>query len=320
MNPNKGTTTPGMKRYLPIAMAILIIFGVGLMVISQKNKTMSEVAKEENSIGSFTKQQICARSPQFLQPLKIPQPVVIDLSQKRFKGIAFHYGRKFEKTLHPKIWEQYEHFSTYVIDENGNILLIPTPFISILPTTFNLQKNLYKLDTKTGKLSIFMHFDDIHPSSNNPYGLNAIAYDCDDKTLWAAAIDESNYESQKGVIYHINLQTKEILQKVEGFDVLSMTIARSEKGKYLLVGSARDNGLYAYDMSQKKNKFNSIKLFELPLSNERIRKIKVIGHNLLEIQSVPFSYSLIAQSSKKDRIIYTSKWDEVEKVWIVIKK
>lgn len=310
-----------MRKYVPIVIALIVILIAGYLVVSKKNESIVEPqTKEQSNIGTFTKQTMCARPPQFLRRLKIPQPVVIDLSQKKYKGIALHFGKNFEKTLHPKIWEQYEHFSTYAMDESGNILLIPTPFISIRPTTFNLQKNLYKLDTKTGKLSIFMHFDDIHPSSNNPYGLNAIAYDCDDKTLWAAAIDESNYQSQKGVIYHINLQTKEILQKVKGFDVLSMTIARSEKGKYLLVGSARDNGLYVYDMSQNTTKFNNIKLFELPLSNERIRKIKVIGNNLLEIQSVPFSYSLIAQSSKKDRTFYTAKWDEVEKEWIVIKK
>ena len=131
---------------------------------------------------------------------------MIDLSQKRFKGIVLLYGKDFQQVLHPEQWEQYEHFSTYSVDEKGNVYLVPTPFISIRPTTFNLQKNIYKLDTKSGKTSIFMHFEDVLPSANNPYGLNAITYDCDDKTLWVAAIDESNYQSQKGVIYHINLQ------------------------------------------------------------------------------------------------------------------
>ncbi len=311
-----------MRKYFPVILSIIVIVIAGYVVFNKKHtRTMAVVPKVPvHSIGTFGVQKTCARPPQFLKRLKIPQPVMIDLSQKQYKGIALHYGKQFKQTLHPKQWEQYAYFSTYTLDEQGNLYLVPMPFISIRPTTFNLQKNIYKLDTKTGKLSIFMHFDDVTPSANNPYGLNAIVYDCDDHTLWVAAIDESDYEKQKGVIYHINPNTKEILQKVEGFDVLSMTIVKSKQGKYLLVGSAKDNGVYAYAMLQKENKFNSIKLFDLPLPNERIRKIKVIGNNILEIQSIPFSYSLVAQSSKEDRTFYTAKWDKIDRKWIVIKK
>jgi hypothetical protein len=310
-----------MKKYLPIIVALCIVVAVGFVVISQKNKqeTMASLPKIENNLGDFSKQHMCARPPQFLQKLNIPQPVMIDLSQKRFKGIALLYGKNFKKVLHPKVWEQYAHFSTYAIDEVGNIYLIPTPFISIRPTTFNLQKNLYKLESKTGKISIFMHLDDVLPSASNPYGLNAITYDCEDGSLWVAAIDESDYQSQKGVIYHINLQTKEVLQRVEGFDVLSMTIVKSEKGKYLLVGSARDNGLYAYIIRDKKLLDTATKLLELPNPNEHIRKIKVIEKNRLELQSIPFSYALIAQTSKQDRVYYRADWEIKNGYWKIKK-
>jgi len=309
-----------MRKYFPILLSIIFIVIIGYIVISKKNNAFinqSQHKEQVNHIGIFNIQKTCARPPQFLQKLKIPQPVIIDLSQKRFKGIALLYGKGFERVLHPRQWEQYEHFSTYSVDKKGNIYLVPTPFISIRPTTFNLQKNIYKLDTKSGKVSIFMHLEDVIPSAHNPYGINAITYDCDDKTLWVAAIDESNYESQKGVIYHINLQTKEILQKVEGFDVLSMTIIKSKKGKFLLVGSARDNGLYAYNIDKGKLSATAQKLLELPVANEHIRKIKVKDKNLLELQSIPFSYALIAQTAKQDRIFYHVKFNKTE--WVINK-
>jgi len=311
-----------MPKYLPIVMTLIIVGLAGYFVVSKKNehKQIKKVSIQEektNTIGTFAKQKTCAIPPKFLKQMNIPQPVIIDLSQKRFKGIALHHGKEFKQTVHPKIWEQYEHFSTYTVDRKGNIYLVPTPFISILPTTFNLQKNLYKLDSNTGKISIFMHFDDVHPSANNPYGLNAIAYDCDDATLWVASIDESDYASQKGVIYHIDLETKEILQKVEGFDVLSMTLLKSDKGKFLLVGSARDNGLYAYAIVKNRLEDKAVKLLELPNANEHIRKIKITAKNQLELQSIPFSYTLIAQSAKKDRMIYKVIWDNKLKKLIV---
>ena len=308
-----------MKKYLPVVIAICFLALAGYVVVSQKNhRPPSE--KKVSILGTFKKQKKCARPPQFLHKLQIPQPVMIDLSQKRFKGIALLYGKAFEKVLHPKQWEQYGHFSTYTLDPRGDIYLVPTPFISIYPTTFNLQKNLYKLDTKTGKLSIFMHFEDVLPTATNPYGLNAIAYDCDDGTLWAAAIDESDYGSQKGVIYHIDPDTKEVLQKVNGFDVLSMTILKSNKGKFLLVGSARDNGLYAYRLSEGTLSDTPVKLLELPNANEHIRKIKATGNNRLELQSIPFTYALIAQTAKRDRVYYVADWNDGIHKWKVIHK
>lgn len=314
-----------MKRYLPlIAVAALLVIAAAVVIQKKEAQThapssTASIVQPAEDIGTFTRQQSCARAPQFLNALKIPQPVMIDLSQKRFKGIALLYGRGFEKVMHPKQWEQYAHLGTYTPDNVGNLYLVPTPYISIEPTTFNLQKNIYKLESKTAKLSLWMHIDDVHPSANNPYGLSAITYDCDDGTLWAAAIDESDYKEQKGVIYHIDPRTKEIIGRLEGVDALSLMLLRSAEGKYLLVGSARDNALYAYPVKEQTLSGTARKLLELPNPNEHIRKIKVTGDNRLELQSIPFSYTLIAQTDKKDRTFYDALWSS-KKGWIIKKK
>jgi len=307
-----------MKKYLPIIVVILVLASFAYIVVEKKKLQQPNAGVNEvYNIGTFVPSKNCAKLPNFLQKLHIPQPVMIDLSQKKYKGIALLFDKGFSRALHPKQWEQYGHFSTYALDDKGNIYLVPTPFISIEPTTFNLQKNIYKVDTNTGKVSIFMHLDDVHPASDNPYGINAIVYDCEDKTLWVAAIDESDYQSQKGVIYHINLQTKEIMQKIEGFDVLSMTLLKSKQGKYLLLGSARDNGLYAYNMHTKEK---PKKILELPSANEHIRKIKIKSANRLELQSIPFSYTLIAQTAEKYRTLYDLKWDFKKMKWEIVKQ
>jgi len=306
-----------MFKYLPLIVTFIMISFVGYIVVTKKSEYIFMEAQKTNTIGAFVKQKTCARPPQFLTNLKIPQPVMIDLSQKRFKGIALLHGKNLEKVFHPKQWEQYGYMGTYTLDEKGNIYVAPMPYISIYPTTFNLQKNIYKVDSKTGKLSIVMHLDDVFPSASNPYGVNTLTYDCDDKTLWVAAIDESDYSSQKGVIYHIDLETKEILQKIEGFDVLSMTLLQSDKGKFLLVGSARDNGLYAYRITENKLEDKAVKLLELPHANEHIRKIKITAKNQLELQSIPFSYTLIARSAKEDRLVYKANWNSHQSSWIL---
>jgi len=311
-----------MKRYLPIIASLLVVAGVAFVVINKKNSQTTEPKVEEKfTIGSFTKQRSCARHPAFLKQLKVTQPITIDLSQQQFKGLAFLWGKNLSNVIHPKAWETFEHFSTYALDEVGNAYLAPMPFISIKPTTFNLQKNIYKLDSKTGKLEIFMNLDDVHPTANNPYGIISLVYDCDDHTLWVSAIDESDYREQKGVIYHINVKTKSVLQRVEGFDALTITLLKSEKGKFLLAGSARENTLYAYGIENSKLSSKGEKVLELPSAGEHIRKVKVRGENMLDLQTIPFSYTLIAEtSSDNERNHYDAKWDTGTSTWYLTKK
>jgi len=306
-----------IRKYLPIIISLLVVAGVASVVINKKNKQVNKIAVEESfNLGNFSKPRACARHPQFLKELNVTQPITIDLSQQQFKGLAFLWGKNFSKVVHPKAWETFEHFSTYALDEVGNVYLAPMPFISIHPTTFNLQKNIYKLDTKTGKIEIFIHFDDVHPSSSNPFGIISLVYDCDDQTLWVSAIDESDYREEKGVIYHIDVKTKKVLKKVLNVDALTISLLKTEKGKYLLMGSARKNGLYAYEISASKIVEPAIKLLELPSANEHIRKIKVRGDNLLELQTIPFSYTLIAETSnQKERNHYDAKWDNNNNSW-----
>ena len=300
--------------------SLLLLGAVATLVINKKNSKSEAKVEEKMTIGNFDKARGCAVHPEFLKALQVTQPVTIDLSQQQFKGLAFLWGKNFSNVVHPKAWETFEHFSTYSLDEKGNAFLAPMPFISIKPTTFNLQKNIYQLDSKTGKISIFMNFEDVLPTASNPYGIISLVYDCDDKTLWVSAIDESDYKAQKGVIYHVDVETKSVLQKVEGLDALTITLLKSEKGKFLLAGSARENALYAYGIEDKKLLEPAFKLLELPSANEHIRKIKVRGKNLLELQSIPFSYTLIAQTSHgQERNHYDAKLNDAS-TWELRKK
>jgi len=311
-----------MKKQLPVLISLLVVVALAFVVINKKNNQTTEpIIEKKSTIGNFNKTRSCAIHPVFLKQLKVTQPITIDLSQQQFKGLAFLWGKNLSNVIHPKAWETYEHFSTYALDEVGNAYLAPMPFISIKPTTFNLQKNIYKLDSKTGKLDIFMNFDDVHPSASNPYGIISLVYDCDDQTLWISAIDESDYREQKGVIYHVDVKTKTVLQRVEGLDALTITLLKSKKGKFLLAGSARENALYAYGIEKGKLSDDAEKILELPSAQEHIRKIKVRGDNLLELQTIPFSYTLIAQTSEgSERNHYDVKWDDISFAWKFSKK
>ena len=310
-----------MKRLWPIAVALILIAGLATFVVVAKQHRRDSSDAHIWNFGTFSPARACSRPPKFLRQMHIPQPVMIDLSQKHYTGIALRYGTNFTQVLHPKQWEQYAHFSTYTLDAVGNLYLVPTPYISIHPTTFTLQKKLFRLDTTTGRVSIFMTFDDVRPRPDNPYGLSAVTYDCKDQTLWVAAIDESSYRHPRGVIYHVDPVHRRILQRVEGFDALTLRMIHTHKGTFLLAGSARDNGLYAFDISAEKGLASTPhKILEIPNPNGRIRKISLQAKNQLELQTIPFSYSLVAQAAKEDRTHYLATWSSQKLAWKIEKK
>ena len=307
-----------MQKYLSIIISLLIVLSTFFYVkVLKEENTFIENSKIEN-IGSFTKEGSCSRHPNFLKKLKIPQPIAIDLSQKEHKGLAFLYGEGLTKSLHLKTWEKFDYFSTYALDPMGNMYLTPMPFISVKEKTFEFQKNIYKLDTNSGKLSVWMTLDDVLASLNNPFGVISLVYDCEDNTLWVSAIDETSYKVNRGVIYHIDIKTKKILQTINGIDALTLQLIRSEKGKYLLVGNARKNELNAFQIKQKKLISKTLTLVKLADAHEHIRKIKIRANNVLELQTIPFSYTLIAETSgNDDRNYYLLEWNELSASWVL---
>jgi hypothetical protein len=306
-----------MKKYISIITAVVLVGVAAYVTLGTSplhHARTSVTSQTDPDIGSFHHQKRCARSPRFLKQKGIPQPVLIDLSQKEYTGIALLYGHGFKQALHPKSWERFEHLGTYAVDKKGNIFLAPMPFISISPSTFSYQQNIYRLDSDTGALSVWMHLSDIHPGANNPFGIISLVYDCDDHTLWVSAIDKSDYQTQKGRIYHIDIASKSILDTYEGFDALTLSLLHTQKGKYLLAGSARDNGVYAFALS-KGHIEKPVQLFTLPDTNLHVRKIKHKGKNLLELQAIPFTYTLIVQTDTEDRTYYLAHKNDTNTTW-----
>ena len=295
-----------MKRYLPIIVAVCVVLGLGYVVVTKKeHATISVDQKEHRFTTLLSPLKSCAKRPNFLAALHAPSPVMIDLSQKRYKGIALLCGRDFNKVIYPPAWRKEGHFGTYVLDKEGNILLVPMPYISIKQDTFDQQKHLYLINTDSGQLAPWKTFNDIQPSANNPYGLVAIAYDCEDDTLWVSALDRSDYHHEAGRIYHVDRKTKRILQQIEHVDALSLALARTKRGKkVLLVGSARRNVLLAYTLEDTKVHSPAYTVTMLPSARERIRKIKVRKEGEILLETIDFSYTLISQSAQQDRILY----------------
>jgi len=310
-----------MRRYLPIVLASVVVLLGAVWVVSEK-KSVPKQEPQQKQVAplcpfgdSFQKEVSKSPLPHFLHTLKLPQPFLIDLSQKEHRGLALYYGRGLRHLLHPKVWERYGHFSTYVLDKEGNLYLTPMPFISIEPQTFAWQKAIYRLESQTGKLKPWRILEEVEASASNPYGVTSIAYDKHDHTLWVGTLNGSTYTEQKGVIYHIDIASKRILGRIEGVDALSLQLLQGKQQRWLLIGSARGGELLAYGLECQEGVNTPQKLFSLPNTQMQIRKMRVIAPNTLLLETIPFSYTLITQSAKEDRVRYIAKWYPQRQKW-----
>jgi hypothetical protein len=310
-----------MRRYLPILLALLAVGALFVGVVLYRHsastpvKPASPVAAPPTSPGQILPRRGCGRPPAFLTRRLGRVPVRIDLTQRRYRGIAFLYGPRFGRVLHRKAWERFGPFGTYALDPQGNLYLAPMPFISIEPGTFEHQRTLYRMESGTGAISPLKRFDDVRPSARNPYGLVSLAYDCDDGTLWISSLDESDYRSQKGVIYHFDPKRGRILQELPGFDALTLALAHTSRGKFLLAGSARDNALYAFAIRKGRLQGPPARLLELPDPQLHIRRIRITGPDRLLLEAIPFSYSLVAEHSKRYRTLYRARRSHGQGEW-----
>ena len=305
-----------MKKYAPI-IVVLFLLAIASYFLLFKD-TIEPKKKTTFSFEEFNKNRSCASLPKFLLESGL-RTSIIDLSQQKYKGIAF-YTRNYQNVLHKKSWERFDALGTYTIDKFGNLYLTPNPFISIKPSTFNLQKAIYKMDSTTGKLTRWLVIDSISPSATNPYGFISIVYDCDDDTLYASAIDKSGYKGIKGRIYHINPKDKNYTIVVKNFDALTLNILKTKNKKYLLAGSAIDSSLYAFEFKNGKLNPKPHLLFTLPNPKLHIRKVKIIAKNSLQIEAIKFSYSLIAETNKKQRYIFIATFNPTTKKWEIKEK
>ncbi len=306
-----------LRRYVPIILAIAAVAVSGYFLLTKEQSKVTARVKQPLFKSEILAVKKCASLPHFLSLKSIGSPILIDLSQQRFKGVALLYGRGFEKVYHPLQWEQYEHMGTYTLSADTDIYLAPIPYISIRPTTFNLQNKIYKIDSNSGKLEIYKEFEDVKADANNPYGIVGVEYDCDDDTLWVSAIDRSDYTHARGRLYHVDLKTKKILAKKEGLDLLTLKVVYAKDGKYILAADARTPRVVAIKVS-KDGIEDAVNVLSLPDPNLRVRKIKPIDKDLIKLEAIPFNYTLVARSSNKNRVELKARYDKEKAIWSVI--
>lgn len=279
----------------PMKMPNAILLGWSLIFIAC-NARIDE--KEARSIGA----QNCARQPEYIGASGIPKErAALSSSLRNYPGLALVDVQLGTIWRHDS-WDDFGHLGLITTDESGNSYVSPIPVINTLEQESDrqIQNTIFKVDSRTAELSPWLVLPgSTGTNSQNPYGILGLLYDCHGKYLFVSTVAGSDRDKEIGKIYSIDTDTKEILDVMEGMDVLGLGISGITGKKLLLLGRCRSTEVHAVEIAAN-GKFigNPELILNLamlgPKGDDRAKKIEVLPNGFLQVKGVTFYYNLTA--------------------------
>lgn len=196
-------------------------------------------------------------------------------------------------------WTSAGRLGAFIVDQLGNIFVVPVPNVNTLENPPEKQNWIYKIDSTTGELAVFAKLPvAVLPSQLNPYGLLGLAYDCGNKLLYVTSVSGSTVEKEIGKIFIVDAASGSVIDSMEGIDAVGIGLATEGGKPWVYIGKARSSEIVRVALTPKglfENKtieaVTRIDLFD----KLRARKIRSSSRGIV-ISTTEFYYNLIAQT------------------------
>jgi hypothetical protein len=219
---------------------------------------------------------------------------------------------------HPS-WKRGGWLAPVLLDNNGNLFTAPAPFINVLNNPASNQNTIYRVDGRTGMMEEFLRLPIPDSTIQNPFGIISMAFLCETSTLYVSTVAGSDRQHERGGIYAIDVESKTIIDKITGRDVMGMGITYKTGQRKLFFGTGRSSDIWAVTLTEK-GRFSGApsKAFSLqdlgPRGDDKVRRINASPQGDLIIAGMEFNFNLIAPREKQETS-YTFTYSEDDKKW-----
>lgn len=270
----------------------------------------------------------CKANPAFIQALGFnPKHSFFSTSDDKIMGLVLREterpgdpNARILKTYQHPTWKTGGWLAPILLDEYGNIYTSPAPFINIWNNPIKNNNTIYKVDSQTGVMEIFLQLPNADSiNTQNPFGIIGMAYLCDPGVLYVSSVAGSNRKQEKGHIYCIDTKSKKIIDQLDNIDAMGMGISYITGKRELYFGTGRNSDVNAITLlADGKFDGKSRHVFSLlnlgPRGDDKVRKIITRTDGNLMIMGMEFNYNLIAPREKQETA-YNFLYDEVNKKW-----
>ena len=267
----------------------------------------------------------CRQIPQFIKQLNMRQPA-IDSKQQDHNGGLLIRDMSNNSTWQDKSWTKSGYLAAFERDNKGNMYVAPLPYVSLTLNPPEKQNQLYKIDTKSAKMDLFLKMPSPEvPNNKNPFGTMGLFYDCDTNSLYVTSVAGSLPKQEKGVIYQIDLNTNKVVSQLNNVDAIGVGVFNTLKGKKLYFGSARKPHIYSIYLDEKGH-FIGDKKYELSLSeiqggNTTVAKKFIFSRRnnkfIMTVKETEFGFRLLAENNPNKKK-YHFEYRIVDDKWIFL--
>ncbi|MBX3010913.1 MAG: hypothetical protein KF832_05375 [Caldilineaceae bacterium] len=295
----------------------------------------------------------CKRSPQFRDTEGFSTRAVLSTAERGVMGARMidldPTGQVINQYQHPS-WDDAGYLGHVLLDRMGNVYTFPAPYVSLLDNPPELQNIVYRIDSFTAAMTRFYTLTaPAPPTSENPFGLMGLAYDCDTESLYAASVAGSTRAETVGEIVRIDLASREVRFRYEGVDAFGLgiyitppfsgtvssgtissgtvavgvttpvsTVVSSgavNGGKRLYYGLARSSEIYSIGIDEKGDLLDDVRQeITLPDPTLKARRIVFAQDGTMEVRSRPFEFTLIV-TSERPEVLFYYRFDPATNRW-----
>lgn len=303
---------------LTLYLFILVISGGLVACNPQPTVTPTPTLPPGYTIGPTN---LCQATPQFVAALNFEQPVV-DTTQELGTGLLVTDLADNSRIYQHETWDDAGKVGAFAIDWLGNIFVAPAPVISQELNPVEEQNKVFRADTQTAEMSLFLDLPwPLPPSGSNPYGVLGLAYDCETSSLYVASVAGSTPQDEVGVIYQVSTDTGEILSLLENTDALGISVFNSGQGKRLYYGAGRMPEVYSVALDDRGRVIGDprleVSLAEQPGGSDvKAQRLQFTPENTLIVKAIEFNYSL-QPTSRIQKTVFTFAYQPQDDAWVL---
>ncbi len=305
--------------------ALLAIAGAGWwMTRSAENAVPAAPTRQASVIGGVTG---CRGIPRFAVRLGYADRLGISTSERLYRGLVIFDGRvpvtadPAQRDIHQEpSWDDAGTLGPFVIDRDGHIYTAAVPRTAVSDNPPGSLNVIYRIDSETAELQPFVTLPGAVGSSDNPFGVLGLAYDCDTHVLYASTVAGSTRQAEQGRIVRIDLTSREISDEVIGIDAIGLAVFQGRAGKRLYIGLARNAevGSVALDADgHATGEFRIDLTLDERLANFAEPRVRRIGFDQtnMTLFVVPFAFNLRAVSEQQ-QVILRYGYDAERDSWV----
>lgn len=320
-SPPKATGAP-RPPWLWWALGAGLLLVLGLIIATLLTRQPTSNASSASNATAMGQVAGCRAVPRFASAQGF-QSVTFNSDDLYITGLKMVDGANPKNVYKHPSWNSAGFLGPVMADGQGNIYTVPVPRISLVDNPPQQQNRVYRVDTNTGEMKLFVELPAAAPPNpQNVYGALGLGLDCETNSLYVSSVAGSSATQELGRIFRIDLSTAKVVAQLDGVDAMGLGVFKTGREKRLYFGSTRVSEIRSVGLDAQGNFVGSQRV-EFPISapgasgSDKARRITFTDAGDMQIAGRQFDYNMVA-NTRQPRIQYVYRFQPKEQSWTFV--